>query len=323
MGQSFASLCRRNKDAPHENKHEYDTHRRVTGRQLFYLTILQGVGAAFIAAVINFAIACLTYRTTHKRQIRIWPIRETVAGDMGLTVIIQSILTLLITVPLVRADIRAGRIQPFSFSFPNVRLWSGTSENKSISTRYIARVLNFLSPAQTLSFRQTFREFATSLLIMVFRGFIISIPYFLIFWPIAIAIVAPIYGGEGLRGSWKPEIIKLLFGGILGFFLNPFIAALALGAHPTSSGAKDIESGINAPAGRESTEPITQMAPPDVAQARIATTTPVANSALNTEKGVMQQEPQTSPVSIQDPQSTPTDESDLSVPPVAHVKSLS
>ena len=50
------------------------------------------------------------------------------------------------------------------------------------------------------------------------------------YWPIAIAIVAPIYEHDNLVHTWTPPIIKLLFGGILGLLTNPFIALFTIGA---------------------------------------------------------------------------------------------
>lgn len=36
--------------------------------------------------------------------------------------------------------------------------------------------------------------------------------YFLILWPITIAIIAPIWGGRDMAHTWAPEAIKLIFG---------------------------------------------------------------------------------------------------------------
>ncbi|KAF8507393.1 hypothetical protein JB92DRAFT_2960715 [Gautieria morchelliformis] len=90
--------------------------------------------------------------------------------------------------------------------------------------------VSFLSPTQTLTFRHGGDHFAKSLCIILIRGFVISALYFMVFWPIAIAITAPLYGRVDMHGTWTPEIIKTIFGGLLGLFMNPLIAALVLGA---------------------------------------------------------------------------------------------
>ena len=50
------------------------------------------------------------------------------------------------------------------------------------------------------------------------------------YWPIAIAITAPLYDHKNMHGTWIPPIIKLLFGGIMGMITNPLMAMMALGA---------------------------------------------------------------------------------------------
>lgn len=48
--------------------------------------------------------------------------------------------------------------------------------------------------------------------------------------PIAIAIVAPIYEHDDMAHTYKPMIIKLLYGGIMALITNPIMALMAMGA---------------------------------------------------------------------------------------------
>lgn len=43
-------------------------------------------------------------------------------------------------------------------------------------------------------------------------GSVLSALYFLVLWPITIAIIAPIWGGKNMAHTWVPEAIKLVFG---------------------------------------------------------------------------------------------------------------
>lgn len=43
-------------------------------------------------------------------------------------------------------------------------------------------------------------------------GSVLSALYFLVLWPITIAIIAPIWGGKDMAHTWVPEAIKLVFG---------------------------------------------------------------------------------------------------------------
>ncbi|KIJ46011.1 hypothetical protein M422DRAFT_29433 [Sphaerobolus stellatus SS14] len=198
---------------------------RLTRKHVLYLLGLHGVGAAVLDAAVNFIFACLMYRTTSK-EIRIWSLpKNTIAGDLGVTVVIQSMLTTLIVGAMVRRDIRAKRIEPFAFPWPATNM-----QDKRSSDNWFMKALGFLSPSETKYHRNVFCSMLHSLSMTLLRGFLISVPYFLILWPLTIALIAPPYGGINLHGTWIPEIIKAIFGGVLGLIQTPLIAALILGA---------------------------------------------------------------------------------------------
>ena len=85
--------------------------------QWWYLVFGQGIVAAVISAAINFGVAVALYRT--QPTIDIWTFkRQTVAGDMGVTVIIQQIVSFIITSALVHHDLYAGPIGPLRKPWP-------------------------------------------------------------------------------------------------------------------------------------------------------------------------------------------------------------
>ncbi|KIJ34153.1 hypothetical protein M422DRAFT_782981 [Sphaerobolus stellatus SS14] len=211
-----------------------DVKLRLSRKQAFYLFVMQGCGGAILDALANFGIACAIYRTT-TREIRVWPLSmNTIAGDLGVTVIIQSMLTTLIVGVLVRGDMKAAKIEPFSHPWPSLHVDSLLRGGRF--KRNLGRAISFFSPTQVLSLQNGFRPAIHSLFMILLRGFFTSIISFIIFWPLAIAVIAPLYGGLNVHGTWVPEITKAIFGGILGLFQTPLIAALILGVinPPTS-----------------------------------------------------------------------------------------
>lgn len=77
-----------------------------------------------------------------------------------------------------------------------------------------------------LTFRQRFER----LLWTAVQGLWMAVLTFWWFWPIGIAIVAPIWEHDDLHGTWTPTFIKLVFGALMGLLTNPFMALLAMGA---------------------------------------------------------------------------------------------
>ncbi|EJT98226.1 hypothetical protein DACRYDRAFT_83971, partial [Dacryopinax primogenitus] len=64
----------------------------------------------------------------------------------------------------------------------------------------------------------------------ILEGALLSAVYFLLLWPVSIAIVAPLWDGKNLAGTWAPEAIKGVYGGVLGVIMNPVCAMIALGS---------------------------------------------------------------------------------------------
>lgn len=49
-------------------------------------------------------------------------------------------------------------------------------------------------------------------------------------WCLAVLILGPIYGNGNMGNKWAPQVIKLVYGAIVGWVTNPVIAVLALGS---------------------------------------------------------------------------------------------
>ncbi|WFD31764.1 hypothetical protein MSPP1_002803 [Malassezia sp. CBS 17886] len=232
----------------------------MTLGQLFYIFIMNGIGAAAISGAANFGVACAMYRTPSK-PIRVWPLEEnTIAGDMGVTVIIQQLVTMLITSQLCHSDLRHGqralpRPWPPMMHFPSSpsprgswlgtkmpssmkedggELYMGNAQGRSAAAQYalwFLRAMCMGSERNAIFLRGlTFTQRIERLLWTALQGLWMAVLTFWWYWPIAIAIVAPIYEHRDMRGTWIPPIIKLLFGGIMGLLTNPFMALLALGS---------------------------------------------------------------------------------------------
>ncbi|WVQ78534.1 hypothetical protein IAT38_000620 [Cryptococcus sp. DSM 104549] len=91
----------------------------LTGRQKFYLGFLQGFGAGIIDGGVNFAIAYAMYH--NQKEIKMWVLsKNTIAGDLGVTPIIQTFASMLITSTLVHTDLHHDAVKPLAFVWPHV-----------------------------------------------------------------------------------------------------------------------------------------------------------------------------------------------------------
>ncbi|GJJ05830.1 hypothetical protein Clacol_000017 [Clathrus columnatus] len=168
-----------------------------------YLVLAQGLGPAIIGGAANFAI------------------EHTIAGDLGVTVIIQSILSTIIASILVRGDVRAKREKPLSRPWPDVDWWR---EQKDL-TKWIGLERDLLE-------RKGFTNFLRTLFITALQGKIQLIN-----------IQTALYGGINMQGTWIPEVTKAIFGAVLSLFMNATALVLGAEAHkPTSSRIKNTPS---------------------------------------------------------------------------------
>ncbi|CBQ70588.1 conserved hypothetical protein [Sporisorium reilianum SRZ2] len=228
--------------------------------QWWYLVCGQSIVAALISGAINFGVAVALYHS--QPTINIWTFdRQTVAGDMGVTVIIQQIVSFVITSSLVHHDLYAGPIGPLRRPWPPLLHlpstprpeghWLGArmpedvqrdkapcrmgrSEGKSRKNGwwwwFVRAVLTGSERNDLLAAGISWRQRLERLVWTAAQGFFLCCLTFWWYWPLAIAIVAPIYEHRELAHTWVPMIIKLLFGAILSLLTNPLMALMAMGA---------------------------------------------------------------------------------------------
>lgn len=225
--------------------------------QWWYLVFAQSFIAAIISGSINFGVAVALYR--QQSDVRIWPFdKHTLAGDMGVTVIIQQIVSFIITSSLVHHDLYAGPIGPLRRPWPpllhlpstpspegswlgvrmpedvSTPLYMGRAEGKGAMSRrwwwFVRAVLTGSERNDLLAAGISWRQRLERLVWTAAQGFFLCVLTFWWFWSIAIAIVAPIYEHDNLAGGWVPEITKLLYGAIMSLLTNPIMALMAMGA---------------------------------------------------------------------------------------------
>lgn len=62
------------------------------------------------------------------------------------------------------------------------------------------------------------------------QGAAIGVVFGFPIWCLAVVILGPIYGTGNMGDKWAPQIIKAVYGAIVGWITNPVIAVLALGS---------------------------------------------------------------------------------------------
>ncbi|KAF6767338.1 Protein of unknown function DUF2456 [Kalmanozyma brasiliensis GHG001] len=232
---------------------------RFPSLQFLYIVVAQSIIAACISGGINFAVAVALYRG--RDTVDLWTFdRQTVAGDMGVTVIIQQVVSFIITSSLVHRDLVVGPIAPLRRPWPPLLhlpstpspaghyfgsrlpadvqpekpLYMGKAEGETRWKQYfwffVRAVCTGSERNDLLSPGISTNQRLQRLLWTAAQGFFLCVLTFWWYWPIAIAIIAPIYGGKELAGTWVPEVIKLIYGGVMSLLTNPVMALMAMGA---------------------------------------------------------------------------------------------
>lgn len=193
---------------------------RLTAYQIFYIFILDGIGAFVLSGAINFAIAYAMYTTQNldKHPIRLFQLPNTLAGDAAVTIIVQCIITWLIELILVNRDIKSGHVQPIGF-IPE-------PENR------VLRWYMFLDRKKELNEPGSVGHWAFFLFSQVLRAFIVAVISFCLLWGPCVGILTAVgtkRGGDWyFTAKWAPQIFKLLLGGILGLLTTPPFAVFWL-----------------------------------------------------------------------------------------------
>ncbi|KAL7424024.1 hypothetical protein Q5752_001609 [Cryptotrichosporon argae] len=222
-----------------------------TARQWFYLAVLQGVGAGIIDGGANFSIAYAMYGK--QSVVKMWVFKDnTIAGDLGVTPIIQCLASMLITSTLVHTDLHHHAIQPLPFVYPHVehlpdprtlsRSRSSVASDMEKGEAQVPRrgiayyywmLVRFIfegTEKNMMLARVGVANWFGRLLWTAAQGAAIGVIFGFPIWCLAIVILGPIYGNTNMGGKWAPQVIKLVYGAIVGWVTNPVIATLALGS---------------------------------------------------------------------------------------------
>ncbi|WBW74693.1 DUF2456 family conserved fungal protein [Schizosaccharomyces osmophilus] len=210
--------------------------------RILYL-LMCAVGSFIISGGLEFAIAYGMYKNTIDR-VRLWRLPDTLSGDLAVTNFVQAVLTYWIESALVQADLRSGLVKPLYFGrFP-----------RNTFMREIMRA------KPKYNFHFILFRWIEWLAFTALRALFWSIPLWFLLWPAAIGILcAPGQhsGNDYFYNNYPaPQVIKLIFGGILGFIFTPWIAFLHMYMYghyryleenqQQITGNKDLESQRNA-----------------------------------------------------------------------------
>lgn len=147
----------------------------------------------------------------HPHPIHLFQLRNTLAGDAGVTTIIQCIITWLIEVILVNMDLKSGNVQALGF-LPEPM------------TRF-GRWFMFLDRRRQLNEPGSFWHWFWFIYSQVVRGLLTAVPAFVLMWPPSIGILTAVgdrCGGDWcFHRRWAPQIFKLIYGALLGLITTP------------------------------------------------------------------------------------------------------
>ncbi|GFP57120.1 uncharacterized protein C594.02c [Trichoderma asperellum] len=190
---------------------------RFSGRQIFYIFGLDGVGAMILSGGVNFAIAYAMYTTqnTVKRPVRLWQLPNTLAGDAAVTIFVQCLITWFVELFLLRYDLRHHSVQPIGFisqpSHPWLRLFFFLPRDPSAGVGNPHRPWTLLEVIQ-----------------QALRGLSFGVVGFLVLWPIFMGALTGFGTKEGAdyvyHDKWLPQVFKLILGGVLGLLTTPLMA---------------------------------------------------------------------------------------------------
>ncbi|CED85256.1 thiamine biosynthetic bifunctional enzyme [Phaffia rhodozyma] len=229
--------------------------RTASWVQWSYIWIMQGFIAGLIDAAINFKIAMNMYEYEPNTSFWLFPLPF--AGDLGVTCLVQGLATYLIVPCLILPDVNASRVSklpdgpwPRTAHLPALsEAWNGPSGKvdwRSVPgglLRFWAEGMDgmgvLLLPYGYWRARRDGKEVSASAVLAkvgreIIKGVIWGAVLFFLFWPISIAILAPIYSHKSMSAAdghlWATEISKAVFTFIIGFFQNALVALQTLGA---------------------------------------------------------------------------------------------
>ncbi|PHH70747.1 hypothetical protein CDD82_6952 [Ophiocordyceps australis] len=205
----------------HGEHEQLEPSMRLTGHQIFYLFVLDGIGGMILPAAINFAIAYGMYKSQNieRHPIRLFRLPNTLAGDAAVTIFVQTVVTWIVEAILVSHDLKTGGVRPIGF-VPSPR------------NPYVRRLL--LLPAEAdarVGRARPFCSFA-ALVGQVFRSLVLAAASFLVLWPISVGVLTRVGHKRGndweFAKKWAPQVFKGILGGALGLLTTPLMAAFWL-----------------------------------------------------------------------------------------------
>lgn len=213
----------------------------LTGRQYFYILIIQGLVAALIDAGANFGIAYAMYHS--QGTVKMWVFSEnTIAGDLGVTPLIQTAVSMIISSALIHSDLHNHAIRPLPFVWPHaehlpdprrfVELFgrtgpvceetkgdSGSSSpitekqnSNDVRARgiryYLLMLLRFIFEGTENNMLLDWhgpRIFIQRLLLTGIQGLGLGVVFGFPLWCLAVIILGPIYGTGNMGNRWAPQ----------------------------------------------------------------------------------------------------------------------
>ncbi|KAF9125911.1 hypothetical protein BGW39_007081 [Mortierella sp. 14UC] len=185
----------------------------LTTRHILYLVIMHTIGAMILDAGINFGLATAMYRN-NKHPVYIWPLPNTLAGDIAVTIIIQQALTWILDRLAVRGDLKKGLVAPLRMPAEASKL-----------VRWFVGLEDVKAPGRP-GFVFHFK-----------RIVVLIVMSFLVYWPITIGVIYGLKSGDvgaatgdhaGDFNLWPfPQIFKGVYSACLGL-TTPFVSYVTL-----------------------------------------------------------------------------------------------
>lgn len=167
------------------------------------------------------------YSTTDK-PIRLFQLPNTLAGDAGVTILVQCIITWMIELVLVKRDLRAGQVAPVGW----LRQPSNRAARWFLLLDRAPSGTNGTTGAATKTDGDSAEHGAAYLGSQLLRGFLTAVPSFCLLWGPCVGILTAVGTREGgdwvFRRTWAPQVSMFLLGGLLALLTTPLSAVFWL-----------------------------------------------------------------------------------------------
>ncbi|KAF9931319.1 hypothetical protein FBU30_010458 [Linnemannia zychae] len=184
----------------------------LTARHILYLIVMHTIGAMILDSGINCGLATAMYKS-NKNPLKIWPLPNTIAGDVAVTIIIQQALTWILDRLAVRGDLKKGLVAPLRMP-----------SNANGVLRWFVGL-------------EDYKNDKKSIILFHFKRIVVFVvASFLLYWPITIGVIYGLKNGHvGTAGAgdgdfnlWPfPSVFKAVFAAFLGL-TTPFVSYVML-----------------------------------------------------------------------------------------------